>query len=164
MLNLKFLLVCVHVCGYKLVCMLVCEGDQSHVCLCMWRVQSNVFCLLRRLQLIVKQSLSLKVELAHQYSSTGWPTGPSESLVSAFPALRLKVHATVLVRFCDTNYSHLGKENLTQPKSCLHLPWPVAMSGGHFLSYWLMWEGPAPCGWCHLWAGHPGLYKKSGLK
>ena len=25
-----------------------------------------------------------------------------------------------------------------------------------------MWEGPAHCGWCHLWAGDTGVYRKEG--
>lgn len=25
-----------------------------------------------------------------------------------------------------------------------------------------MWEVPVHCGWCHAWAGGPGVYKKAG--
>lgn len=25
-----------------------------------------------------------------------------------------------------------------------------------------MWEGPAPCEWCHLWTGDPGCYRRAG--
>jgi hypothetical protein len=32
----------------------------------------------------------------------------------------------------------------------------------HFLGHWLMWVGPAHCGWCHSWAGGPRLYKPWG--
>lgn len=60
MLNL-----CVYVWGCEFVKLLVCEGEQAHVCLCMCWAVIHVLCL-QPLQLIVEKSLSLKVELAHQ--------------------------------------------------------------------------------------------------
>ena len=38
---------------------------------------------------------------------------------------------------------------------------PVGMYEVHLPGWWLMWEGPVHCGWCHQWAGGPGVYKKA---
>lgn len=38
--------------------------------------------------------------------------------------------------------------------------WHVTMSAKNFLDDSLLWEGPEPCGWCHLCASDPGLCKK----
>ena len=39
-------------------------------------------------------------------------------------------------------------------------PWDPTVR--HFLNYWSRVEGPAHFGWCHLWVGSPGFYKRAG--
>lgn len=66
------------------------------------------------------------------------------------------------VRFASTGHKleSSRKRELNWENVAIRLP--VGKSLGHLLDKWLIWEGPANCGWRRSWAGEPELCEKTG--
>lgn len=66
------------------------------------------------------------------------------------------------VRFCllGIDYSHLGRGSIKWRNASISMACGLICG----LLSWLMMTGggPAYCGWCHPWAGGPGLQEKAG--
>lgn len=103
------------------------------------------------------------VHLGQSWKSTAWRLPWSTNWVPGQPRLvvarSLLTKTTVFVGFCqlDTNLDITGRG-----ESWEHGFVRLACKQVWGLLSWLIRANPTECGWCHPWAGSPGLYKKEG--